>query len=163
MARLGLTGMHALPVNRRWVDIHRRPMPLKNLDPAMEGLKIVQISDLHYSPVVWQRYLIQYLRWVNELEPDLVVVTGDLITGGYRFAHRVATMLSHLKARAWRDLHVRQSRLQHLREARQRRRQTPGGLSGIMSEKARADCFAESISGGEVRWREDAAGYRRAG
>jgi len=98
MARLGLTGMHALPMNRRWVDIHRRPMPLKNLDPAMAGWKIVQISDLHYSPVVWKRYLIQHLQWINELKPELICVTGDLITGGYRFAARVATLLSHLKA-----------------------------------------------------------------
>src|SRR4051794_23127822 len=97
MSRFGLTGAHALPLHRRWVDIHRRRMPLHGLDPHLAGLKIVQMSDLHYSPVVWQRYLIQYMRWVNELEPDLVVVTGDLITGGYRFAHRVATILSHLK------------------------------------------------------------------
>ena len=73
-------------------------MPLKGLDPAFEGFKIVQISDLHFSPVVWQRYLVQYLAWVNDLEPDLVVVTGDLITGGYRYAHRVATILSHVRA-----------------------------------------------------------------
>jgi predicted MPP superfamily phosphohydrolase len=98
MARLGLTGMYALPVNRRWVDIHSTTMPLANLDPAMAGWKIVQISDLHYSPVVWQKYLIQYLHWVNELNPNVVVITGDLITGGYRFAHRIATLLSHLKA-----------------------------------------------------------------
>ncbi|HEY8665627.1 MAG TPA: metallophosphoesterase, partial [Tepidisphaeraceae bacterium] len=98
MSRMGLTGVHALPLNRRWVEIHRRGMPLHHLDPALTGLKIVQISDLHYSPVVWQRYIIQYLHWVNELQPDLVVVTGDLITGGYRFAHRIATILSHLKA-----------------------------------------------------------------
>jgi hypothetical protein len=98
MARLGLTGMHALPVNRRWVDIHRRPMPLTNLDPTMVGWKIVQISDLHYSPVVWQKYLIQYLHWVNDLKPQLVVVTGDLITGGYRYADRIATLLSHVKS-----------------------------------------------------------------
>jgi predicted MPP superfamily phosphohydrolase len=98
MSRMGLTGAYALPLNRRWVDIHRRKMQLEGLDPAFEGMKIVQISDLHYSPVVWQRYLIQYIRWVNDLEPDMVVVTGDLITGGYRFAHRVATILSHLKA-----------------------------------------------------------------
>ena len=97
MSRVGLTGVHALPLNRRWVDIHRRAMPLPNLDPAFDGFKVVQISDLHYSPVVWQRYLIQYLAWVNELEPDIVVVTGDLITGGYRFAHRIATILSHLR------------------------------------------------------------------
>jgi predicted MPP superfamily phosphohydrolase len=99
MSRLGLTGVHALPLNRRWVDIHRRTMPFPNLDPAMVGYRIVQISDLHYSPVVWQRYLVQYVRWVNELEPDLVVVTGDLITGGYRFASRIATILSHVKAK----------------------------------------------------------------
>jgi hypothetical protein len=99
MSRVGLTGVHLLPLNRRWVEIHRRDMPLAGLDPRLEGLKIVQISDLHYSPVVWQRYLVQYILWINEMEPDLIVVTGDLITGGYRFAHRVATVLSHLKAR----------------------------------------------------------------
>lgn len=98
MVRTGLTGAYALPLNKRWVEIHRRKMALQNLDPALVGLKMVQISDLHYSPVVWQKYLIQYLNWVNELEPDVVVVTGDLITGGYRFAHRIATILSHLKA-----------------------------------------------------------------
>src|SRR4051812_49123939 len=99
MSRVGLTGAHALPMNRRWVEIHRRKMPFERLDPSFVGMKIVQISDLHYSPVVWQRYLVQYLRWVNDLEPDMVVVTGDLITGGYRFAHRIATILSHLHAK----------------------------------------------------------------
>ncbi len=99
MSRLGMTGMHALPMNRRWVDIHRRKMPIAGLDPALAGLRIVQISDLHYSPVVWQRYLVQYVRWLNELEPDLVVVTGDLITGGYRFADRVGRILAHVKAK----------------------------------------------------------------
>jgi len=29
MSRMGLTGVHALPLNRRWVEIHRRRMPLK--------------------------------------------------------------------------------------------------------------------------------------
>jgi predicted MPP superfamily phosphohydrolase len=99
MSRLGLTGLHALPMNRQWVDVHRRAMPLKNLDPAYEGMRVVQISDLHYSPVVWQRYLIQYVRWVNDLDPDLVVVTGDLITGGYRFAERIAKILSHTRSK----------------------------------------------------------------
>lgn len=99
MARMGLTGAHVLPMNRRWVEIHRRQMPLANLDPSLAGLKVVQISDLHYSPVVWQRYLVQHIMWVNQLKPDVVVVTGDLITGGYFYAHRVATLLSHLHAK----------------------------------------------------------------
>src|SRR3984957_1578492 len=96
--RLGLTGVHALPLNRRWVDIHRRPMPLVGLDPALEGLKIVQLSDLHYSPVVWKRYLSQYVTFVNELKPDLVVITGDLITGGPRYASRISSILAALRA-----------------------------------------------------------------
>jgi uncharacterized protein len=99
MARMGLTGVHALPVNRRWVDIHRRKMPLPNLHPAFKGMKIVQISDLHYSPVVWQRYLIQYVRWINDLEPDVVVITGDLITGGFTYAKRVSKILAHIESR----------------------------------------------------------------
>ena len=97
-SRVGLTGMHALPVNRRWVEIHRRRMALRGLDPSLAGLKIVQISDLHFSPVVWPRYLLQFVAWVNKMEPDIVVATGDLITGGYRYAHRIATILSHLHA-----------------------------------------------------------------
>jgi len=99
MSRLGLTGVHALPLNRRWVEIHYRSMPLRGLPPSFDGWRLVQISDLHYSPVVWRRYLIQLIHWVNDLKPDLVAVTGDLITGGYPFAHRVATLLSHLHAR----------------------------------------------------------------
>ena len=98
MARVGLTGVHALPMNRRWVDIHRRAMAFKDLEPATTGLRLVQISDLHYSPMVWERYLVQFIKWINELEPHAVVVTGDLITGGYRYADRVAAILAHLKA-----------------------------------------------------------------
>jgi predicted MPP superfamily phosphohydrolase len=99
MARVGLTGLHTMPINRRWVDIQWRKMPLANLDPHLAGLKIVQLSDLHYSPVVWRKYLVQFVRWVNELEPDVVVITGDIITGGYRFSERVGTILNHIRAR----------------------------------------------------------------
>lgn len=98
MSRLGLTGMYGLPVNRRWVEIHRRDMPLVGLDPRFTGLKIVQMSDLHVSPVVWPTYLSHYIRWVNDLQPHMVVITGDLITGGYRYATRAAAVLSHLHA-----------------------------------------------------------------
>ena len=99
MSRVGLTGVHALPMHRRWVEIHRRKMPLANLCPSHAGLTVVQISDLHYSPVVWERYLLQFIGWINDLKPDIVVVTGDLITGGYRYAHRIATILSHVHAK----------------------------------------------------------------
>ncbi|HMO26688.1 MAG TPA: metallophosphoesterase, partial [Tepidisphaeraceae bacterium] len=96
--RVGLTGIHALPMHQAWVEIHERPMPLPNLDADHHGLRLVQISDLHYSPFVWSGYLRQHLRFVNDLKPDLIVITGDLISGGYRWLDRVARLLSHLEA-----------------------------------------------------------------
>jgi uncharacterized protein len=98
MGRVGLTGMHALPLSRRWIDIQRRDMPLTGLDPALAGLRLVHLSDIHYSPVVFRRYLEQYVEIVNRLSPDLCVITGDLITGGYRYAARVAKILRRINA-----------------------------------------------------------------
>jgi uncharacterized protein len=98
MAGLGLTGVHALPVSRHWVEVHRRNIPMPNLDLAFKGFRIVQISDLHYSPMVWSQYLRQFVEWVNVLKPDLVVVTGDLVTGGYRWSRKIAQILEHFRS-----------------------------------------------------------------
>jgi len=57
----GLTGVHALPLNRRWVEIIAENAA-GGLDQSLAGLKLVQISDLHYSPVVW-RISVQFIRW----------------------------------------------------------------------------------------------------
>jgi predicted MPP superfamily phosphohydrolase len=99
MSSLGLTGLHALPVHRRWIDITRIDMPLVGLDPAFAGMKIVQLSDLHVSPMVLGGYLGQVVEFVNRRRPDLVVVTGDLITGGHRFVKPLGTLLKKLRTR----------------------------------------------------------------
>ena len=98
-ARLGLTGLHSGPIHRAWLDVRRLSMPLHGLDPAFEGFRLVQISDLHVSPVVWRGFLAEQLRHVADLKPDLLVVTGDLITGGYRYARLAADLLAHIEPR----------------------------------------------------------------
>ena len=52
-----------------------------NLPPSFNGFRIVQISDLHASFWVGERYLKQVIHKINELEKDVVVITGDFITG----------------------------------------------------------------------------------
>ena len=99
LSRLGLTGLHSGPIHRAWVDVRRLSMPLKGLDPAFEGFRIAQISDLHVSPVVWRGFLAEQLKHVADLRPDLLVVTGDLITGGYRYARLAADLLAHMPQR----------------------------------------------------------------
>ncbi len=55
-------------------------MPLRNLPPALVGKRLVQISDLHVSRVVSYAYLQHALAQAAELKPDIVMVTGDLMT-----------------------------------------------------------------------------------
>jgi predicted MPP superfamily phosphohydrolase len=98
MGNTGLTGIHAWPMHRDWVEFSFLPMKLKNLPASFDGQKVVQISDLHYSPLVWETYLYQYVEWINDLKPAIVVATGDLYMGGRRYASRVAKLLASVKA-----------------------------------------------------------------
>jgi hypothetical protein len=50
-----------------------------DLPAAFDGLRLVQVSDLHVGPQTSRRFLAQVSRSVRALAPDLVVVTGDLV------------------------------------------------------------------------------------
>jgi predicted MPP superfamily phosphohydrolase len=52
-----------------------------NLPSSFHGFRIVQISDLHASFWVGRDYLMEVVREINNLEKDLVVISGDIITG----------------------------------------------------------------------------------
>jgi predicted MPP superfamily phosphohydrolase len=56
-------------------------MPLANLPPALEGLRIVQLSDIHCSGYMTREQVRRAVDMANELTADLAVVTGDFITG----------------------------------------------------------------------------------
>ena len=49
-----------------------------------EGLKIIQISDLHYGSTMNLKELKKVVKLSNERKPDIVVFTGDLISTKYK-------------------------------------------------------------------------------
>lgn len=51
---------------------------------ALDGFRIVQISDLHIGPILDRRFAAALTARVNALAPDLVAVTGDLVDGDVR-------------------------------------------------------------------------------
>jgi predicted MPP superfamily phosphohydrolase len=56
-------------------------IPIPNLPPALDGLRIAQLSDIHigvYMPVAQVR---RAVGMANELKADLSIVTGDFVTG----------------------------------------------------------------------------------
>lgn len=55
-------------------------MPLARLPEAWNGLRIAQLSDFHYDPLFSVHPIRKAVELVQNLKPDLVVLTGDFIT-----------------------------------------------------------------------------------
>lgn len=62
------------------IDVSRELyVPVPNLPRSLEGLTVVQISDLHVGPYIRQKELEHVVSLVNQLHPDLVAITGDVL------------------------------------------------------------------------------------
>lgn len=62
-------------------DILRVPVSLRRLDPAFNGFRIAVVSDIHLGPLAGRSHTERIVRMINETEPDLVAVVGDLVDG----------------------------------------------------------------------------------
>lgn len=54
---------------------------IKNLPQAMDGLRVVQLTDLHISKLFQAPWVDAVVARTNALDPDLILITGDLIDG----------------------------------------------------------------------------------
>lgn len=62
-------------------------------------LTIAQISDLHIGPTIRTRYVQKVIKKVNELTPDLIVFTGDLVDAPTKSIESQLRLFGQLKAR----------------------------------------------------------------
>ncbi len=74
------SGVYAWRIEPHWLEIVRRPLAVPGLPPSLVGRTLVQISDVHVGPRVDDDYLIDVFGRVADLRPDIVVLTGDLIS-----------------------------------------------------------------------------------
>ena len=72
---------------------------VEGLPPAFDGLRVVQISDIHCSPASRRDYVQGVVNRVNSLNPDIVCITGDLVDGEPKFREGDMAPLAELKAR----------------------------------------------------------------
>ena len=74
-------------------------VPVANLPAELHGFSIAQISDVHVGPTIKQEYVAAIVEAVNELEADVIAVTGDVVDGNVpQLAAHVAP-LSRLRSR----------------------------------------------------------------
>ena len=73
---------------------------IKGLNKDLDGLKIVQLSDMHLAGFYHHSKLLQkVINEVNSYEPDLVLNTGDFVNYGWREFDKNDTILSKAKSR----------------------------------------------------------------
>ena len=74
-------------------------MPIRNLSSTLLGLRLVQISDLHAGPFTTERQIAGIVGRTNLLNPDLVMITGDVVHAARDDIAPCMRALSLLRAR----------------------------------------------------------------
>ena len=93
-----LGAMYGFAAERLNYQVRRVEIPLPNLPSALDGMQIVQISDIHLSSYMSRKQVRRAVDMANELGADLAVVTGDLITGGGDSIADCIDEIRHLRA-----------------------------------------------------------------
>jgi len=94
----GLDILKVLPPSK--FSVERVSVTLKDLPASASGLKLVQISDIHYQEKMDARtisHLNSAIDTINAETPDIVVITGDLVN--YEYTPAVLSGLSNLLGR----------------------------------------------------------------
>lgn len=96
---------YAGEIERHLIDKVDTTIRVKSLPLPFHGFRIAQLSDIHLDEFTEPLFLEHVVNRTNELNPDLVLITGDFITRGSltfisanHAAHRCAEILSTLKA-----------------------------------------------------------------
>jgi predicted MPP superfamily phosphohydrolase len=74
-------------------------VPMANLPAHLEGMRVVQISDVHLGLIVRGDRLRSIVRQVNELNPDLILITGDLVDAEVWHMEDVVEPLRELRSK----------------------------------------------------------------
>jgi len=62
------------------------------------NLKVVQVSDIHLGPINSGSYLKHIVGKINTLNPDIVLITGDLFDGRYHYDKNILMVLNDINA-----------------------------------------------------------------
>lgn len=79
--------------------VERRAIGLRRLPQELDGLRLVQLSDIHHSNFTGSSQIERAIETANSLEPDIIALTGDYVSHESAYAAPCAEMLGRLRAR----------------------------------------------------------------
>ncbi len=80
-------------------EVTERAVRLARLPRSLDGMTIVQLTDIHVGPFIERRFVEELVRRTNALKPDLVAITGDLVDGSVAQLGGAVAALGGLRAR----------------------------------------------------------------
>ncbi|MBX3276216.1 MAG: metallophosphoesterase [Sandaracinaceae bacterium] len=83
----------------REVAVKRVRVPLRGLPRPLDGLRIVQLTDIHVGPMIGNGFMRELVDRTNALSPDVVAITGDLVDGSVADLAEHVAPLGELRAR----------------------------------------------------------------
>ena len=83
LATAGAMALYSGEGERHWIEIVSRSIVIANLPTAFEGLRIVQVSDIHFEDFTEPFFLRHAIERINALNPDVVALTGDFVSLGF--------------------------------------------------------------------------------
>ncbi|MCB1323122.1 MAG: metallophosphoesterase, partial [Leptospiraceae bacterium] len=67
------------------VVVERRQFRIRDLHPDLQGLRIVQVSDIHVGTLIHDEYLSKCVEIIRGLRADMLIATGDIIDNNNYF------------------------------------------------------------------------------
>jgi len=84
---VGILGISGALTGYGVYEARRRPaivqvmVPIADLPDDLEGFRIIQITDIHAGLTVERKFVETVVEQANELSPDIIAFTGDLVDG----------------------------------------------------------------------------------
>lgn len=88
-----------LAIARRPPRVVQIDVPVRDLPEALHGFSIAQISDVHVGPTIKRGFVAGIVARVNDMNADMIAVTGDLVDGSVQELSIHTAPLAGLNAR----------------------------------------------------------------
>lgn len=88
---------YALVAEPRWFGVTHHIVRVPDLPPELDGLRAVQLTDIHHGPWLSIDHVRAVVRTANELNPDLVLLTGDYVSESPVYVAPVVAELAGLR------------------------------------------------------------------
>lgn len=79
---VGGLAFYAGEIARHEISVVTQTLGIRNLQDAFVGLRVAQVSDIHFDEFTEPAFVRRVVAEINRLQPDLVLLTGDFISIG---------------------------------------------------------------------------------